>query len=247
MSGKSYSADRYSRLSEGAFDVTVGPVTKLWRCARRQHEMPAPDRLQPARDSVGYQNLCLLSSPPSVQMMRPGMLLDLGGIAKGYALDVALAVLRENDVTCALLDGGGDLLAGEPPAGQVGWKVGVAGVEGKPDEMQSIALARRAVATSGDLYQFVEIDGVRYSHLVDPRTGLGLTHRSSVSVIAPDATAADALASAVSVLGPIRGLRLIEDLPATEAQILVMEEESVRVFRSTGFSTTKSMAHPLAE
>ena len=158
------------------------------------------------------------------------------------ALDVAIQALQANEVTCALLDGGGDLLAGEPPPRQVGWKVGVAGVEGTPEEMGSMALARRAVATSGDLYQFVEIDGVRYSHLVDPRSGLGLTHRGSVSVIAADATTADALASAVSVLGPTRGLRLIESLADVEVQILVMEKKKVRVFRSTGFPAMEATA-----
>jgi thiamine biosynthesis lipoprotein len=134
-----------------------------------------------------------------------------------------------------LLDGGGDLLIGAAPPGQVGWKIGVGDVEGDPARFSSLRVAHRAVATSGDLYQFVEIDGVRYSHLVDPRTGLGLTQRSSVTVMAPDATAADALASTVSVLGPERGVQLVETLPDVEVRMLTIKDGQVRVHQSAGF------------
>ena len=180
-------SEQYSRLSEGAFDATVGPVTKLWRRARRTREMPQPSCCRRARAAVGYTALKLDAEHHTAQMLRPEMLLDLGGIAKGYALDAALQTLREHGVTRALLDGGGDLLAGEPPPDKPAWTIGVADIAGQTDESSSIECSGQAVATSGDLFQFVEIDGVRYSHIVDPRTGLGLTHRSTVTVLAADA------------------------------------------------------------
>ena len=233
-------SEHYSQLSDGAFDVTIGPVTKLWRRARRTHRLPSEDQLHEALAAVGYRKLKLGSDGRSVQMLQPGMLLDLGGIAKGYALDVALGKFRTAGIERVLLDGGGDLLVGAAPPGQSGWKIGIGDVEGDPDRLASLQLTHRAVATSGDLYQFVEIDGVRYSHLVDPRTGLGLTQRSSVTVIAPDATAADALASVVSVLGPERGVRLIESLPEVEVRMLTLENGQVRVHRSPGFPVLDS-------
>jgi thiamine biosynthesis lipoprotein len=233
-------AEQYSRLSEGAFDVTIGPVTKLWRRARRTHKLPTEDRLRQARDAVGFDFLELQAEPKTVQMTRPGMLLDLGGIAKGYALDVALQTLRERGLNRALLDGGGDLLAGQPPPGRTGWTIAMADVEGRTDESSLMQLVREAVATSGDVFQFVEIDGVRYSHLVDPRTGLGLTQRSSVTVVTSDATAADALASAVSVLGTERGLRLIESLPNTDVRIIVIQDDQLRALQTSGFPVLDS-------
>jgi thiamine biosynthesis lipoprotein len=233
-------SEQYSELSQGAFDVTIGPVTKLWRRARRTHRLPSDDQLRKALSAVGYQHLKLQPEDHSVQMLHPGMLLDLGGIAKGYALDRALQTFRDAGIECALLDGGGDLLAGAAPPGQVGWKIGVGDVDSDPARFYSLRAAHQAVATSGDLYQYVEIDGVRYSHLVDPRTGLGLTQRSSVTVVARDATAADALASTVSVLGPERGVQLVETLPGVEVRMLTIKDGQVRVHRSSGFPALES-------
>jgi thiamine biosynthesis lipoprotein len=202
--------------------------------------MPTEHRLRQARDAVGFGLLKLRAESQTVQMTKPGMLLDLGGIAKGYALDVALQTLCEHDVNRALLDGGGDVLAGQSPPGRTGWTIGMTDVEGRTDASSLIQLACRAVATSGDVFQFVEIDGVRYSHLVDPRTGLGLTQRSSVTVVTTDATAADALASAVSVLGPKRGLRLIESLPNTEVRMVAIQDDQLRTWQTSGFPALDS-------
>ena len=228
-------SEQYSHLSDGAFDVTVGPVTKLWRRARRTRRDAGAERLGRARAAVGYTALKLDADHHTAQMLRPEMLLDLGGIGAGFALDAALQALREHGVTRALLDGGGDVLAGEPPPDKPGWTIGIANVAGQTDESSVIECSGKAVTTSGDLFQFVEIDGVRYSHIVDPRTGLGLTHRSTVTVLAADATAADALATAVCVLGPERGLELIESLPDAEVLMTVLEQDQARTYRSDGF------------
>ena len=194
----------FSEASGGAFDVTVGPVVKLWRRTRRTRELPDPTELAAARERVGWEAVTLDKDARTVTFARPGVRLDLGGIAKGYAADAALAALRERGITRALVDAGGDLVAGDPPPGEDGWTVAVG------DGGETLSLANAAVATSGDAYKFTEVGGVRYSHIVDPRTGLGLTDRSTVTVIAADGVTADAWASAVSVLGPDAGLALVQ-------------------------------------
>ncbi len=202
-----------SERSDGAFDVTVGPVVRLWRRARRREHLPSPDRLGEARKLVGYKKVKLDAKHQTVELLKPNMRLDLGGIAKGYAVDEALKVLEKREISRVLIDAGGDIRLGDPPPGKPGWVIGIARLEPDAPPSQYLSLARTAVATSGDAWQYVEIDGRRYSHIVDPRTGLGLTDHGSVTVIAPDCITADSLASAVSVLGPEKGLKLIEATP----------------------------------
>lgn len=214
-------AQGFSRRSNGAFDVTVGPMVQQWRRARRQRALPPPDQLAVARGSVGWRKLELDANHRTASLIAPGMRLDLGAIAKGYALDAALAVLRSSGFSRAFVTCGGDMAAGDPPPGRKGWRVELAPLD--PTNVppaQFVVLANAGLATSGDLFQRVILNGVRYSHIVDPRTGLGLTDHSLVVVIAPDAAAADALATTVSVLGPEEGLKLIEATPGAAARIL---------------------------
>ncbi len=226
-------AQALSERSEGAFDVTVGPVVRLWRRARRRQQMPSPERLESARQRVGYQLVRLHPEAQAVELLRPGMRLDLGGIAKGYAIDEAIDTLRKNGAPRALVDAGGDIRLGAPPPDCPGWLIGVAALEADAPPSRYLWLADRAIATSGDTWQHVEIEGNRYSHLVDPRTGLGLTDHSSVTVIAPDGITADALASAVSVLGPEKGLKLIENTPDTATLIVRAPSGHVEVCESS--------------
>jgi thiamine biosynthesis lipoprotein len=230
-------ANALSCRTDGAFDVTVGPLTKLWRRARRRGEFPAADLLQTAREATGYQNLRLDQRAKSAELLVPNMRLDLGGIAKGYAGDDALRAMAAIGVTRAIINAGGDIVAGEAPPGEKGWRVGVASLERDAPPSRFLRVANRAVATSGDVWQFVEIDGVRYSHLLDPQTGLGLTTRSSVTIIAPTGIAADSLASAVSVLGPEAGLKLIEETAQTETLILTAGNAGTESHQSSGLRT----------
>jgi len=179
-------------LSGGAFDPTIGPLSKLWRKAFRQGEFPDAAALGAAKEKVGHQHLRFHDEQQMARLLMPGMRLDLGGIAKGYAVDEAMKVLRLHGLPIALVDGGGDLLAGGPPPGRQGWEVAIG-----TDTV--LVISRQAVATSGDTYRYLEWEGRRYSHIIDPRTGLGVAHGLQVSVLAPDCTAADALASALSV------------------------------------------------
>ena len=213
-------AQALAERTDGAFDITVGPLVNVWRRARRKQELPPPELIVEMRARVGFKKVRLDPQARTVELLMPEMRLDCGAIAKGYAVDEALAVLRSRGIARALVSGSGDMAAGDAPPDAPGWKIEVAALDvpGAPPA-QIVHLENRAIATSGDIFQRVEIGGKRYSHIVDPRTGTGLTDHSLVTVLAPDCMTADSLATAVSVLGPERGLRLIEDTPDTAARI----------------------------
>jgi thiamine biosynthesis lipoprotein len=193
-----------AELSGGAFDPTVGPVVALWRKARKERRLPAVAELEAARKLVDWRTVALDARNRTVELTVAGVRLDLGGIAKGYACDAALAELRKHGTRRALVEMGGDIGLGDPPPARKGWRIAV------PNAGGEMELARCAVSTSGDTEQFVEFAGVRYSHIVDPHTGLGLTSRLSVTVIAPTGELSDGLSTAISVLGPEAGRRLAE-------------------------------------
>ena len=203
----------FSEASGGAFDVTVAPLSKLWRRVRRRKALPGEPELAAARAAVGWAAVTVDEAAGTVTITRPGVRLDLGGIAKGYAADAALAVMRDHGCGRCLIDAGGDLLAGEPPPGEPGWTVAL------PDGNTTLPLANAALATSGDAYKFVTIDGTRYSHILDPRTGRPLTESSTITVLAPTGMTADALASTVSVLGAEDGSRLLEKRCGVEGRV----------------------------
>jgi thiamine biosynthesis lipoprotein len=226
-------AQALAKESEGAFDVTAGPVIRLWRRARRQREVPTPERLAHALEHTGYQHLKLATRESTAELGKAGMLLDLGGIAKGYAVDEALKSLKECGIQSALVALGGDIVVSDPPPGKEGWTIEIAMNEfpalAKPKPLR---LRHAAVSTSGDAEQHVEIGGIRYSHIIDPRTGKALTGRSSVTVTALSATESDGLATAISVLGPDRGLELVESTPGAAALMIQETEQGVKMFKS---------------
>jgi thiamine biosynthesis lipoprotein len=167
---------------------------------------------------VGAEHVHLDSAARSVRLDLPGMRVDLGGIAKGYILDRALAELRRRGVTRALLEAGGDIVLGDPPRGLAGWRVAIPGASAAL-QARADTLANAAVATSGDTEQFVIIDGIRYSHVIDPRTGLGLTTRRQAAVVAPDGLTADPLATALVVLDDATAATLLRAYPQVVAEV----------------------------
>ena len=230
-------AQDLARQADGAFDVTVGPVVSLWRKARRIQELPPSEKLTDALKAVGYEKVRLDAGQKTIELLAPAMKLDLGGIAKGYGLDEALKVLLARGITRALVSGGGDMAVGDPPPGQTGWRVEIAplDVPNAPPK-RYVRLNRTALATSGDVFQRVEIEGRRYSHIVDPHTGIGLTDHSLVTVIAANCTLADSVATAISVLGPVKGIDLVERLPGVEVHLVRKPGERIEVKESKGFA-----------
>jgi thiamine biosynthesis lipoprotein len=190
-----------AKLTDGAFDPTLGPLTRLWRESRRRGRLPDPAVLASARAACGWPNLLLDQASNSVTLARPGMRLDLGGIAKGQAADAMVRVLAQHGIERCCITAGGDVRSASAPPGRAGWSVAMhpnAQAENEPP----LVLANAAVSTSGDLYQSIEIHSTRYSHIIDPATGLGLTRRVSACVVAPTATLSDALATACCVADP---------------------------------------------
>ena len=218
-------SQRIAELSGGAFDVTIGPLSKIWRLVQRTQQIPDADELAAAKAKVGWQKLVLDRKAGTVTLKQAGMRLDLGGIAKGFAVDKAARVLLDHGFDECLIAGSGDIGVGGPPPERdgKGWRVEIAPL-GQGMKARTVTLDYAAVSTSGDLVQSVEIDGNRYSHVLDPKTGLGLTGFRSVTVICKSSTWADALSTAASLLPPEKALELVEQFPAV---LYMVTKESV--------------------
>ena len=194
--------------SAGAFDMTAGAATQLWRRARRIKRMPPEYVIENAIKASGYRAFKLDGDAKTAELTKPGVRLDLGGIAKGYALDESLKVLHKHGLRQALVSAGGDIAAGDAPPGKPGWKIALLGLK-ENAAAEFIWVSNGAVATSGDLFQVLELDGKRHSHIVDPRTARAITEQRLVHVLAPTAMQADSLATAISVLGHKDGMWLV--------------------------------------
>ena len=216
--------------SGGAFDPTVGPLTTLWRQARRSGVMPRADKLAAARQAIGPDMLVLDEDRRTAMLVAPAMRLDLGGIGMGYAIDRGMEVLAERGIGSAMIDASGDIAVSGPPPGAAAWTIEVAALAGGGDGRRpmTLELVDAAVTTSGDAFQAVEIDGVRYSHVVDPRTGLGVAGPAAVTVIAADCTTADAVATAANVLGAEAGLAFVETVPGAAARFVMSSDGGQR-------------------
>ncbi len=223
----------FSEKTGGAFDITVGPLVDLWREAQDSNSIPAERQLQEAKERVGYEKLVLDPDGNKVKFKVKGMRVDLGGIAKGYAIDRAVSVLKEEGFAGGMVDVGGDIKCfGMSSAGKKHWTIGIQdpgsgeGVE-EGKLLMKLNLKDKAIATSGDYRRFVVVKGQKYSHIIDSSGGKGSNKLPSVSVIAEDAVTADALATAVSVKGGEKGLELIEGISGVEA-ILITNTGSIK-------------------
>lgn len=224
-----------ARLSGGSYDVTVGPVVKLWRKARKTGIFPDKDSLRKALKRTGYRYMHLDSNAHSVWLEKPGMQLDVGGLGKGFVAQAVLDLLSEQGFPSAMVNAGGKIVTGRPPTGKPGWVIGI----NAPGEKEQIlplllSLQNMAVATSGDIYQYVEWKGRRYSHIVDPKTGIGLTRRRNVTAIAADGTTADWLATACSILSFRRSRKLIRHFRG--AAVFVTEKRNGAIIQKSSIN-----------
>lgn len=234
----------YSEMTDGGFDVTVGPVVKLWRKAKRMKVRPTAEEIAAAQAVVGYRNVILDREKRTVAFAKPGAELDFGGIAAGYACDEAVRIFKEHGLPRVMVEASGDIACGDPPPGKEGWTLGIGSLT-KPDEEPTrfVRLANKSITTSGDAYQYVEFDGVRYSHIVDPKTGFGLTMRSSTTVIADDCTAADALAKVGGTLGAEKATEVIGKVAGAEMLMVWIDEtDQVRELATDGFKAYETAA-----
>lgn len=221
----------------GAFDVTIGPITHLWREARRQRRIPEQADLQQGLARCGFRKLHLYADTQTVELDIPGMQLDVGGIAKGYAADEALLVLRHQGIASALVAASGDLAFSDAPPGQRGWKIGIDSYDSASAPFTRVVqLQNAAVSTSGDTEQHLDAGGVRYSHIINPETGVGLTTPVTVTVIARHGIDADAMATAISVLGLAKGRAYVDSKPDAAAVMVMREPGRARIEESSRFA-----------
>jgi thiamine biosynthesis lipoprotein len=246
--------------SDGAFDVTCGPLTRLWRRARHVSELPATARVDEARALTSFRWLQLDASARTATLTTPGMSLDVGGIAKGYAAEEALRVLVSRGLPRALVALGGDIALADPPPDREGWLIDVATLDvvARPDSntradgvarrddvtrrnddarpspaVGPILLRRAAVSTAGDAEQWLTVNDVRYSHILDPRTGRPMTVRSTTTVIAPHGLDADGLDTTAAILGVDRGLALVEATPGAAVFMMRLEPDGHTTVRTS--------------
>jgi len=229
-----------SRLSGGAFDVTVGPLVDLWRSAGETNSVPGEAELAAAKSKVGYEKLLLDANEMSIRFGVEGMRVDFGGIAKGYAIDKAIEAMQKRGAIGGMVDLGGDIRCfGASPPGKNSWRIGVQDPRqtkawlGQGEPVLVLGLTNAAVATSGDYRRYVMVGGTRYSHIIDSKAGNGSDKLASVTIISGNATNADGLATAVSVMGAEKGLSLIEEMPGAEA-ILISLQPEYKMIKSSG-------------
>lgn len=219
-----------SQRSKGAYDITVGSVVKLWRKARKERVLPTRDIFKNTLQSVDYQSIILDSVTYTVKLLQPNTQLDLGGIAKGYVAQVVVDFCKSKGIEKVLVDAGGDLaMAG------TNWRIGINVPNSEELMKRYLILQNQAVATSGNMYQYVEINGKKYSHIVNPHTGLGVTHQRNVTVITSDGATADWLATACSVLSVKKALRLIKSMQNCELLMAEIRKGKLKMWQSAGF------------
>lgn len=196
-----------ARLSAGNFDVTIGPLTQLWRRMKRQEQLPTPTQISEAKAKIGIEKIVFYKNNQSIMLKTKGMRLDFGGIGKGFAEDEMMKILKLNGIKSAMIEAGGNIVVSNSPTESLnGWEIII--------NKEKYFLKNCGISTSGDAYQFVEIDGKKYAHILDPKTGIGHTEPHQVSIIAKDGTVSDWLSTALYLMPADSGKKLAKKLKA---------------------------------
>ena len=216
--------DRWNKLSGGAFDASIGQLSVLWRKARKSKTVPSQAEIDQALKHCGWQHVHLDPATRSVKLDIEGLKLDFGAMGKGYIIDKAYATLAVGGLPRSLVRAGGDLRCGDPPPGRKGWRIEIAKIDDSQSAPTRLLLANGAVSSSGDLYQYIEIDGQRRSHVIDPRTGIGVPGPRLVTVIAASSTEADVADTALCVMPDVAAMKLAEKLGNIDVRIVSIPE-----------------------
>ncbi len=214
-------AKEISELSEGGFDITIGPLTQLWRMAREKKVPPPVEEVKQKLDLVNFKNM-MMDQEGKVFLKKRGMAIDLGGIAKGYAVDRAFELLNSLEYKNLIVNAGGDLRVGGSKLDQP-WAIGIQDPRSSQKMMARISVSNAAIATSGDYERFFMYQGKRYHHIFNPKTGFPTEDCQSVTIVCTDGMTADALATAVFVLGPEKGYALCQKL--NDVDCLIVDKE----------------------
>jgi thiamine biosynthesis lipoprotein len=218
---------RISRITQGAFDITYGSVDKrLWNFDTNLHSLPDKETAKKMARLIDYRNIILDESNYTVMLKKPGMRIGFGGIGKGYAAERAKSVMKKMGVQSGVVNAAGDMTAwGLQPNGKQ-WTIGIADPNSKDKIFSYMNITDMAVATSGNYEKYIVIDGKKYSHTINPKTGLPIRGIKSVTIISQNAEVADAMATPVMIMGIIPGLTMINQMKGIEA-IIVDDNDKV--------------------
>ena len=224
----------YSERTSGAFDITVKPLVDLWHRAKIRSEVPGEDEVKHALDRVGYKNIALDETGRTISFKKEQMAIDMGGVAKGYATDRAIKTLEDAGIDNALVTSGGDMYCLGKKSNTELWKVGIRHPRDKNKLFLEISLKDKAISTSGDYERYFILKGKRYSHIINPETGYPIGDDVvSASVISPDSTTSDILATAICILGE-KGLSMIKPFGGINAILVFKNKERFTVKMSSG-------------
>lgn len=225
----------YSRVTAGAFDITIKPLVDLWREARENNKIPEEAAVKEALLRVGYEGIVLDGVKHTISFKKDGMVLDFGAIAKGYATDVAIGALKRNGIDSAVVRSGGNIYCLGKKTGEEMWKVGIQHPRDKNKLFMDIKLKDEAIDTAGDYEKYFILDQKRYSHIIDPRTGYPIGDDVvSSTVMAPDAVSADALSTAFAILGPEKGIACAETIKGIDAILVFKRNNDFKVVMTEG-------------
>lgn len=216
---------RVSKLTDGAFDITFHTVGRLWNFKSRTAPIPDDASIRNAMADIGYQHVVLDEKERTIFLDRKGTRIGYGGIGKGYAANRAVFVLKEHGITGGVVNASGDIVVFGTQEDGKPWRIGIANPLDREKIFAYLDITEQAVVTSGDYENYIELGGVRYSHILDPRTGYPVTEVRSVTIVCPDGELADALATSVSVLGIDAGLKLVNGLRGVEAMLVDKDGE----------------------
>ncbi|MBL3657901.1 FAD:protein FMN transferase [Fulvivirga sediminis] len=218
-------AKKISNLTDGAFDVSYASVDKIWKFDGSMQGLPSAEEVAASVAKIDYHNIILNAEDHSVFLKEKGMKIGFGAIGKGYAANKGREIMKAMGITSGIVNASGDLLTWGKEADGSEWSIGIADPKNKRSVMAWLAVGEMAVVTSGNYEKFIEVDGKRYSHIIDPRTGYPVQGLKSVTIICPDAELSDALATSVFVLGKEKGMALINQLNGIECFLVDDKDE----------------------
>ena len=227
------SKDAWKRSGK-TFDITIGALTQLWRTAKKENRFPSEAEIKAAKDLIGFKNIIINERSKTISFKKQGIRLDFGGIVPGYAAQRVIDFLKTKNINIALVDASGDIVMGDAPPGKDGWTIGVNLPENEKEIWdKKLELKNFAVSTSGDVYRYLIHNGIKYSHIIDPKTGYGLTSHRNVTVITKYGADADWLATACSIL-PIKKAMALAKKEHAGILIATLKDEKITIYKSKG-------------
>ena len=223
------------KRSGKTFDITIGALTQLWRKAKKENRFPSEAEIEAAKDLTGFKNIIINERSKTISFKKPGIRFDFGGIVPGYVAQRVIDFLKTKNVNIALVDASGDIVMSDAPPGKDGWTIGINLPENENEIWdKKLELQNFAVSTSGDVYRYTIHNGIKYSHIIDPRTGYGVTSQRNVTVITKYGADADWLATACSIL-PIKKALSLAKKEHAAILIATLKDENITIYKSKSF------------